>query len=56
MSDEHTLDDTIRFGEFMGMTVRDAADRNARLLFRMQNGTEFNLDAEAMAYLKEQMP
>lgn len=56
MSDKHTLDDTIRFGEFMGMTIKEAADINPRLLFRMQNGTGFNLDEEALTYVKEQLP
>ena len=55
MSDEYALNDTIRFGEFMGMTVKEAADRNPRLLFRMQNGTEFHLDEEALDYVKSQL-
>lgn len=55
MEKEYSLDEVIKFGEFLGMTVREAVDKNPRLLFRMQNGTKFNLDDEAFEYLEKQM-
>lgn len=55
MDKTHKLDDVIEFGEFIGMTIKEAADRLPKALFKMQNGTEFKLDSEALTYVEEQM-
>ena len=52
---KHGLDDVMQFGEFLGLTVRQALERNPRLLFRMQNGTGFDLDDEALDLLKKEL-
>ncbi len=51
----YDLDDIIQFGDFMGKTVREAADKRPKYLFKMQNGTVFNLSQEALAYVEEKM-
>lgn len=55
MENEYGLDDVIRFGDFTGMTVKEAADKRPKYLFKMQNGTVFNLTAEALAYVESKM-
>jgi len=55
MEKEYELDDVIHFGDFTGMTVREAADKRPRYLFKMQNGTVFNLSKEALTYVEEKM-
>jgi len=52
MDKVYTLDDIIPFGEFTGMSVRQAAELRPKNLFKMQNGTIFNIDKEALAYIE----
>ena len=55
MDKTYELDDKIMFGEFMGMTVKQAAEKKPRALLKEQNGTMFNLSDEAITYLKNRL-
>jgi hypothetical protein len=49
------LSDIFTFGKFMGMPVREAIERNAKEVLRMNNTGYFSLEDEAMLYLKDEL-
>lgn len=50
-----SLDDKFKHGEFIGLTVRQAAYRNPRAILKMYNRGEVVLTREEIEKVKEQI-
>ena len=49
------LADVFGFGEFSGMQVKEAIERNPRQMLKMKNLGYFKLEEEAFNHLKEEL-
>ena len=54
LESEYSLDDTLRFGKYKGMTVREAIDKDHNYInWCVDNIPKFELDIHADNYLDE---
>ena len=50
-----SLDDKFKHGEFIGLTVREAAERNPRRILAMSNRGEIDLGPADIEWVKSQI-